>query len=412
MHAHAQPGAPRFDIAHIFRAHGDAFRRTNTLSDEQHRAMWSIEHCRTQTLGGHLYQCQTCASNVPLYNSCLSRFCPTCQGPAQYQWMAQRQQRLLPTHYFHPVFTLPAALRPLAWRYKAVVFDLLFAAAAHTLIDLCRDPTHLGAEIGLSLVLHTWTRELTFHPHVHGILPGGGLARATDPHQDRWVACDKKFLIHVDVLSAVFRGKFLDGLKQAYAHGAFSAHTTLNHTRFQTLLDRLYQMHWNVYVKPPFAGPPAIVKYLGRYTHRTGIANSRLVSVTHDAVTFRTKNGNTCTLPPHEFIRRFLLHVLPDRYTKIRHYGLLAASNVNTKLVRARELIEQNQPPSPPSAPPSLPPQSDTAATATTEPHSDGTANDPAKPKLRCPNCQGTTFSRIATLPRERRRRTQPPPDT
>ena len=164
--------------------------------------MWSIEHCRTQALGGHLYQCQNCASNVPLYNSCLSRFCPTCQGPAQYQWMAQRQQRLLPTHYFHPVFTLPAELRPLAWRHKAVVFDLLFAAAAHTLIDLCRDPTHLGAEIGLSLVLHTWTRELTFHPHVHGILPGGGLDTITD----RWVACDKQFLIHVEVLSPVFRG--------------------------------------------------------------------------------------------------------------------------------------------------------------------------------------------------------------
>jgi hypothetical protein len=299
--------------------------------------------------------------------------------------MAQRQQRLLPTHYFHPVFTLPAELRPLAWRHKAVVFDLLFAAAAHTLIDLCRDPTHLGAEIGLSLVLHTWTRALTFHPHVHGILPGGGL----DPAADRWVACDKEFLIHVDVLSPVFRGKFLDGLKQAYAHGAFTADTTLDPTRFQTLLDRLYQRHWNVYVKPPFAGPPAIVKYLGRYTHRTGIANSRLVSVTHDAVTFRTKNGNTCTLPPHEFIRRFLLHVLPHGYTKIRHYGLLAAGNVHTKLARARELIEQNQPPSPPAPPPSPLP----ADTAATEPQRDGTADDPAKPKLRCPNCQGTAFS-------------------
>ena len=225
------------------------------------------------------------------------------------------------------------------------------------------------------------------------------------------MACDKKFLIHIDVLSALFRGKFLDGLTQAYAHGAFSTNTTLNHTRFQTLLDRLYQMHWNVYVKPPFAGPPAIVKYLGRYTHRTGIANSRLVSVTHDAVTFRTKNGHTCTLPPHEFIRRFLLHVLPRGYTKLRHYGLLAASNVNTKLARARQLIEQHHPALPPSPPPA-PLSSDTAAIAAAEPPRDGTADDPAQPKLRCPNCQGTTFSRLATLPPERPRRTQPPPDT
>ncbi len=405
MHAHAPPGAPRWDIADIFRTHGETFRRAHTVSDEQRRAMWSIEHCRTRTLGGHLYQCQSCASKVPLYNSCLSRFCPTCQGPAQYQWIAQRTKRLLPTHYFHPVFTLPAALRPLAWRHKAVIVDLLFAAAASTLSDLCRDPTHLGAEIGLTLVLHTWTRELTFHPHVHGILPGGGLNTAAD----RWVACDHEFLIHVDVLSPVFRGKFLDGLTPAYAHGAFTADPTLDHTRFRTLLDRLYQIHWNVYVKPPFAGPPEIVQYLGRYTHRTGIANARLVSVTHDAVTFRTKHGNTCTLPPHEFIRRFLLHVLPSGYTKIRHYGLLAAGNVNTKLARARELIEPHPPP-PPSPPPS-PLPSDTAATAATEPLSDGTADDPAKPKLRCPNCQGTTFALIATLLPERRRKC-PPPDT
>ncbi len=404
MHPHAPPSAPHSDIADIFRTHGEAFRRTHTLADEQRKAMWAIEHCRTQTLGGRLYQCQTCASEVPLYNSCLSRFCPTCQGPAQYKWMAQRTQRLLPTHYFHAVFTLPAQLRPLAWRHKALVFDLLFAAAAHTLIDLCRDPTHLGAEIGLSLVLHTWTRKLTFHPHLHGILPGGGL----DTTADRWVACDKEFLIHVDVLSPVFRGKFLDGLKHAYAHGAFSADPTVDPVRFRTLINRLYQMHWNVYVKPPFAGPPEIVKYLGRYTHRTGIANSRLISVTPDAVTFRTKHGDTCTLPPHEFIRRFLLHVLPDGYTKIRHYGLLAAANVNTKLVRARGLIEQNQPPSPPSPPPAPLP----ADPAATEPPRDATADDPAKPKLRCPNCQGTTFALIATLPSERRRRRQPPPDT
>jgi hypothetical protein len=225
------------------------------------------------------------------------------------------------------------------------------------------------------------------------------------------VACDKEFLIHVDVLAPVFRGKFLDSLRAAYARGAFTDDTHLDPQSFQTLVDRLYRRHWNVYVKPPFNGPPEIVKYLGRYTHRTGISNGRLVSVTPDAVTFRTKNGNTCTLPPHQFIRRFLLHILPDGYTKIRHYGLLAAGNVNTKLARARELIEQNQPP-PPPPPPASPLPSNTAATAATEVHSADTADDPATLKLRCPNCQGTTFSLIARLPAEPRRRTQPPPDT
>ena len=225
------------------------------------------------------------------------------------------------------------------------------------------------------------------------------------------MACGKEFLIHVDVLAAVFRGKFLAALQAAYARGAFTADTHLDSKSFRALVDRLYRRHWNVYVKPPFNGPPEIIKYLGRYTHRTGISNSRLVAVTDDAVTFRTKNNETCTLPPHEFIDRFLLHILPDGYTQIRHYGLLAAGNVNTKLARARELIEQYQPPSPPSSPPS-PLPSDTAATTATEPHSDATADDPAKPTLRCPNCQGTTFWLIATLRSERRRRMHPPPDT
>ena len=313
MHAPPPLGAPPWDIADIFRTHGDAFRRANPVSDQQRRAMWSIEHCRTQTLGGHLYQCTTCKSEIPLYNSCLSRSCPTCQGPAQHQWIAARQQRLLPTHYFHLGFTLPAQLRPLAWRYQKIVYDLLFAAAAATVLDLCRDPKHLGAEAGLTLVLHTWTRKLSYHPHVHGIVPGGGL----DPAADRWVAFAPTFFIHVKVLSAVFRGKFLAALTAAYARGAFAGDTHLDRTSFQQLIDPLYTLHWNVFAKPPFAGPPAIINYLGRYTHRTGISNSRLVSITDQSVTFRTKDGTTCTLPPHEFIRRFLLHVLPAHFVKM-----------------------------------------------------------------------------------------------
>jgi len=359
--------------------------------------MWSIEHCRTQTLGGHLYKCTACASELPLYNSCLSRYCPNCQGPAQHKWIAERQTRLLPTHYFHLGFTLPAPLRPLAWRYKKIVYNLLFAAAAATVLDLCRNPEHLGAEAGVTLVLHTWNRKLTYHPHVHGIVPGGGL----DPAADRWVAFAPTFFIHVKVISCVFRGKFLAALKAAYARGAFAADTQLDRPRFQKLLAPLYNLHWNVFAKPPFAGPPAIVNYLGRYTHRTGISNSRLVAVTDQSVTFRTKDGNTCTLPPHEFIRRFLLHVLPEHFVKIRHYGLLAPGNVNTKLLRARDLIEKDQPPPP-----------DTAATAVADAPRAATADDLAKPKLRCPTCQGTTFSLIATLLPERRRRNQPPPHT
>ena len=339
MHAHPPSGAPPLDIAAIFRTHGDTFRRANSVSDQQRRAMWSIEHCRTQTLGGHLYQCTSCKSELPLYNSCLSRFCPTCQGPAQYKWIAARQQRLLPTHYFHLGFTLPAQLRPLAWRYQKIVYDLLFAAAAATVLDLCRDPEHLGAEAGLTLVLHTWNRTLTYHPHVHGIVPGGGL----DPAADRWVAFDPTFFIHVKVLSGVFRGKFLAALKAAYARGAFADDTHLDPTSFQKLVDLLYTLHWNVFAKPPFAGPPAIVNYLGRYTHRTAISNSRLVSVTDQSVTFRTKDGNTCTLHPHEFIGRFLLHVLPAHFVKLRHYGLLAPGQRDHQ-ARARPRADRERP--------------------------------------------------------------------
>jgi len=406
VHAHSTPNAPpRLEIADIFRTHGDAYRRLNTLSDQQCRAMWSIEHCRTRTLGGHLYQCTTCASELPLYNSCLSRFCPSCQGPAQHRWITQRHKRLLPTHYFHLGFTLPAQLRPLAWRHKAVLYDLLFAAAAATVIDLCADPKHLGAEVGLSLILHTWNRELKYHPHVHGILPGGGL----DTVGQRWVAFGRSFFIHAKVISPVFRGKFLDALKQAYAHGAFADDQSLDSKKFQRLIDPLYNLHWNVFAKPPFGGPPEIVNYLGRYTHRTGISNGRLRSVTGDTVVFRTKNGNTCKVSVHEFIRRFLLHVLPTGYTKIRHYGLLAPANVNTKLVQARALIEKDQPPAPPSPTPSPPA---TCTAEPTQPSSQSFDEDLAQPKLSCPICKNTTFRVIATLHSERRRRNQPPPHT
>jgi hypothetical protein len=265
-------------------------------------------------LGSHRYRCQQCAAEVALHDSCLNRHCPSCQGPAQIRWVEQRQQRLLPTHYFHLVFTLPAALRRLARRCPRQIFNLLFAAAAHTLLALGRDPKRLGATIGFTLVLHTWTRELLFHPHVHGVVGGGGL----DVQADRWVAGSQEYLFPVRVLSRLFRGKFLAGLTELYDSGELDD-AQLDPAAWRKLIRSLRKPQWVVYAKKPFAGPEQIVRYLGLYTHRVAISNARLLDVRDDCITFRTRGQGTCSLPPDEFIRRFLLHVLPDRFVKIRH---------------------------------------------------------------------------------------------
>ena len=411
MHAHAPPGAPRLEIAAIFRAHGGSFRQKHRLSPEQDRVLRDLERCRTAALGGHLYRCQQCSAEVPLYNSCLNRHCPTCQGPAQLRWVDGRRKRLLPTDYFHVVFTLPALLRPLARRYRRLLYDLLFATAADTLLTFGRDPKRLGAELGFTLVLHTWTRELRFHPHVHAIVTGGGL----DVHADRWVSARQDYLFPVQALSRLFRGKFLHGLIALFEAGAFAG-SRLDSKSFRTLTRRLARQPWVVYAKKPFGrlrseasaagrGPEQIVTYLGRYTHRVAISNSRLLSVTDTLVTFRTRGEGSCAIAPHEFIRRFLLHVLPEQLVKIRHYGLLAPANVNTRLRRAAELLAGQRNAAPSSIDSSHGGADDSAHTGEPPP-------DLARP--RCPHCGARTLIPVGTRRSgyRRSRFSTPPPDT
>ncbi|HKU43922.1 MAG TPA: IS91 family transposase [Polyangiales bacterium] len=349
MHPHgavlplAGEGRPRLEVAEIFRAHGEVYRQTHVISAEQRAAMRAIEVCRTAALGGHVDVCDACAFARPAYNSCRNRHCPKCQSLTQAAWIEKRMECVLPTHYFHVVFTLPHELGALALRNRKQIFNLLFSAAAHTLLELGRDEQRLGAQLGVTTVLHTWTRDLRFHPHVHCIVTGGGLA----PYGDRWVPSRQKYLFPVRVLSNLFRGKFLDGLAHAFEHDELDLGGTCavyaNSENFNHLKDTLYRKNWVVYAKRPFAGPEQVFKYLGRYTHRVGISNQRLVSSDDHSVCFRTKNGKQVTVVPSEFIRRFLLHVLPNGFVKIRHYGLHASSNVHTKLVEARRHLEANE---------------------------------------------------------------------
>ena len=327
------------EVAEIFRAHGEVYRQTHALSPEQRATMRAIEACRTQVLGGHVDVCDACAFARPAYNSCRNRHCPKCQALTQAAWIEKRMERILPTHYFHVVFTLPHQLLPLALRNRKAIFDLLFAAAARTLLELGKDEKRLAAQLGVTAVLHTWTRDLRFHPHVHCIVTGGGLA----PNGERWISSRQKYLFPVRVLSGLFRGKFLDGLAYAYERGALNlggaCAELADPETFGRLKDILYRKDWVVYAKRPFAGPEQVFRYLGRYTHRVGISNHRLVSFDEHGVCFGTKGGKHAIVPPEEFIRRFLLHVLPSGYVKIRHFGLLAGSNVNTKLADARRIL-------------------------------------------------------------------------
>lgn len=289
-------------------------------------------------------QCKQCGHETPSYNSCSDRHCPKCQALRQAKWIAGRKERILPSNYFHLVFTLPAELRSVAMCNRKVIFDMLFAASAETLLELGRDEKHLGVLLGITSVLHTWTRELEFHPHIHCVVTGGGL----DVDGDRWLNTKPDFLFPVKVLSKLFRGKFLSALSQSQAEGILEFQGGCAHLkkakRFKKLLGTLYSKDWVVYAKPPFGGPEVVFDYLGRYTHRVAISNQRLISMDEQGVTFATKDGKKATLAPTEFIRRFLMHVLPGRYTKIRHFGLLAPSNVNTKLASAREILEVENP--------------------------------------------------------------------
>lgn len=327
------------EVADIFRAYGEAYRQSHPLNGDQLKVMRAIERCRTEALGGHLEICPECGLQQPAYNSCRNRHCPKCQSLVQARWVERRLEHILETHYFHVVFTVPAELRPLVRANRKALFRLLFATAPRTLLDLGDDPKRLGVRLGITAVLHTWTRQLTFHPHLHCIVTGGGLA----PDGKTWISCSKRFLFHVRVLGELFRGKFLDGLRRLRRDGQLrytgAAERLADDAAFDELLDRLYQHSWVVYAKRPFAGPEHVFRYLGRYTHRVGISNQRLQAIDDNGVRFATKGGESVTVPPLEFIRRFLDHVLPTGFTKLRHFGLHASSNVNTKLARAKELL-------------------------------------------------------------------------
>jgi hypothetical protein len=342
-------GRPALEVADIFRIHGPAWREAQRahLSLGQLKVMSAIEQCRSAALGGHVLRCEGCGSDQIAYNSCRNRHCPKCQGPAARRWLDARQSDLLPVEYYHIVFTLPAAIAAIAYQNKALLYGLLFEVAAETLLTIGADTKHLGARIGLTLVLHTWGSALTHHPHVHGVVPGGGVSFDAA----HWVACKHGFFLPVRVLSRLFRRRFLEELDQLHPSGRlqfFGEHTALAdaHT-FARWLAPLRQCEWVVYAKRPFAGPAAVLAYLSRYTHRVAISNSRLLAMDEHGVTFRWKDyrakgrtrHKTMTLSAHEFMRRFLLHVLPAGFHRIRHYGLLANGTRTNNLALARALL-------------------------------------------------------------------------
>ena len=340
---------PALEVADIFRDHGAAWRRANAghVSLDQMKVMSAIERCRTAALGGHVARCVDCAHTVIAYNSCRNRHCPKCQGAAAREWLAEREAELLPVGYFHVVFTLPGPIADIAYQNKTAIYGLLFKAAAETTLAIAADPKHLGARIGITAVLHTWGSAMTHHPHLHMIVPGGGIAL----DGQRWVSCRPGFFLPVRVLARLFRRLFLKML--AAAHEAsrlnfFGDHAALADTQaFTDFLAPLRKAEWVVYAKRPLGGPKAVLAYLARYTHRVAIANSRLVACGQNGVTFKWKDYRiegpvrykSMTLPTHEFIRRFLMHVLPKGLHRIRHYGLFASADCAANIERARQLL-------------------------------------------------------------------------
>jgi Putative transposase/Transposase zinc-binding domain len=339
--AETPPARPRLELADIVRAFGETFRRSHIVTPEVRAAFGAIERCRTPALGGHRHACTACGYEHLVYHSCRNRHCPKCQSLAAEKWIEERAERVLPARHFHGVFTIPSELYPLAAYRREEIFDLLFAASSQTLLELGKDEKRIGAVLGITMVLHTWTRDLRFHPHVHAIITGGGLSLDAD----RWIASGKDFLFPVKVMGALFRGKFLAGLRKLYAKGVFAGFSDFDDPQaFERLCMRVASVSWNVYAKRPFGGAEQVFSYLGRYTHRVGIANSRLVAMTDEAVTFRTKDGKKVTVTGVEFLRRFSMHILPKQFVKIRHYGLYASANVNTKLERARRVLAPSKP--------------------------------------------------------------------
>jgi len=337
---------PRVQVGEIARAHGAALRDSCVLSPEQHAVLRAIERCRTAALGGHKYVCNHCGYTVPVYDSCRNRHCPTCQSLEQHRWLERRRERILPTPYFHVVFTLPAELRAIVLAQRERLFTMLMRAASETLLTLAHDDKRLGATPAITMVLHTWTRELLFHPHVHAIVSAGGLRMGEQP---RWIRGNDRYLFPVKVMAKLFRRLFRDALLHAIETGMVTVPNDCEGAVRAALFDK----RWVVYVKAPFGGADQVFAYLGRYTHRVGISNARILRSNPEGVTFTTKNGGTCTLPQVEFLRRLLLHVLPKGFHKIRHYGLCSASHVRLGTIEsARSLLNQRAgTPLPKSAP-------------------------------------------------------------
>ena len=372
---------PALEVADIFRDHGPAWRQANAghVSLDQLKVMSAIESCRTAALGGHVLRCENCSHTQISYNSCRNRHCPKCQGAAAREWLAEREAELLPVPYFHVVFTLPARIADIAYQNKAMIYDLLFKASAETLITIAADPEHLGARVGVLSVLHTWGSALTHHPHVHMIVPGGGFSL----DGTSWVSCRPGFFLPVRVLSRLFRRLFLEKIVTAHAAGElqfFGEHAALRERKaFAAYLAPLRSREWMVYSKRPFGGPEDVLRYLARYTHRVAISNSRLVACDDKGVTFKWKDYRLegheryklMTLATHEFIRRFLIHVLPAGFHRIRSYGLLASGKRAENIARARQLL----------ALPLLPVEAIKAATAKPD--------EPQAPEHPCPCCGG-----------------------
>lgn len=350
----------RIEVADIFREFGPLYRQIHKLPSYILKTMKDIESCRTAALGGHVDECDRCGHVMISYNSCRNRHCPKCQNLAKERWIQERKRDLLPVPYFHLVFTLPDTLNPLALVNPKAMYDLLFKSASEALLELGQDPEHLGAQVGMIAILHTWGQNLLDHLHLHGIVPGGGLSK----DGQAWISSREDFFIHVMALSRSLRGKFLFYLKKAYRAGSLKCVGKAQHLgdpkAFQILVDQLYELEWVVYSKRPFGGPEQVLEYLGRYTHRVAISNNRIVKWEDGRVTFRWRDYRDgdqvklMTLDALEFIRRFLLHILPQGFFKIRYYGILGSRNRHTKLKRCKELlgvaIDQDSPGSQPES--------------------------------------------------------------
>jgi hypothetical protein len=365
---------PPLEVADIIRSAGAAFieRNRQWIGWKHVKVLLAIARCRTAALGGHLDECTRCGHRAAIsYNSCRNRHCPKCQTAAREQWIAARQKELLPTRYMHVVFTLPRRLAPLVLQNKKIIYDLLFRTSAETLLEVARDPRLLGAELGFFSVLHTWSQQLRIHPHVHCVIPAGGLS----PDHTRWMRSREKYFLPKAVLAEVFRGKFVDALKLAFQNGQLNFQANLKLLAqpkiFAAWLRPLYRQDWVVYLKRPFGGPEYVLQYLGRYTHRVAISNHRLVSFRDGQVTFRWRDSahhnqqKLRALPVDEFLRRFLLHILPQGFVRIRHYGFLASRRRATTLPLCFQLLGAAHQPT-------------------------TSSSEKSRPLYRCPKCGGS----------------------